>query len=53
MGGISVMQIKLWVGDLYIANKMLEEEVAALQKENHELKQELKNIKDPKDLEVV
>ncbi len=42
---ISVMQIKVWIGDLYIANKMLEEQVERLGQVIHDQKEELKKIK--------
>lgn len=46
---MSVIQIKVWIGDLYIANKMLEEQVAILSKDNHGLKEELKKLKQDQD----
>ncbi len=42
MNSISVVQVKLWIGDLYVANKMLENEVEALKEENYDLKIRLK-----------
>lgn len=42
---ISIVQIKIWVGDLYIGNKMLEDEVVILKKENDNLKAEIDRLK--------
>lgn len=46
MPTISTIQIKLWIGDLYIANKLLEEQVSELEQENHDLKIRLKEFED-------
>ena len=43
---ITIGQIKVWVGELYITKQVLEEEVAALKKENDGLKKELAGEKD-------
>lgn len=40
---ITPEQIKLWMGDLYIANKTLELQLITLEQENIELKKQLKN----------
>ncbi len=49
---ISIIQIKIWIGDLYIANKMLEQELADLTKQfkvlrraAHDMQKELKKLK--------
>jgi hypothetical protein len=46
MSTVTTLQVKLWMGELYIANKMLEEEVEALRIENKELTEEVKGFKD-------
>lgn len=45
MNSISVVQVKLWIGDLYVANKMLENEVEALKEENYDSKEEIESLK--------
>jgi len=46
---ISIEQLNSYVGELYIANKLLEEQIKVLLKENKELKIKTKGVKEDAD----